>query len=184
MSKQPTRRRRATGAAARTVVVGVAVAALVGIVGASQALAGTDERVMQRQGMIDRQAATGRQGLAAGAVPDERVLERQGSIDRQKAAAGQADEQGKAAEPSQGSPTENVRRFIRPEPRMYSEPQFGGDEPVVPAPASTAPAGGGGGLAIPVAVATLLLAIGAATTWRLRHRRPRPDPTGLPERPA
>ena len=178
MSKQPIRRRRATEAAARTVVVGVAVAALVGIVGASQALAGTDERVMQRQGMIDRQAATGRQGLAAVAVPDERVLERQGRIDRQKAAASQADEQGKAAKPSQGSPTENMRRYFRP------EPQFGGDEPVAPAPAPSAAAGGGRGLAIPVAVAALLLALGAATTWRIRHRRPRHDSTRLPERPA
>jgi hypothetical protein len=150
MSKQPTRRRRATRTAARTVVVGVAVAALVGIVGASQALA----------------------------VPDERVLERQGMIDRQKAAASQADEQGRAAEPSQGSPTENVRRFFRP------EPQFGGDEPVAPAPASTAPSGGGVGLAVPAAVAALLLALGAAATWGIRHRRPRHDPIRLPERPA
>jgi hypothetical protein len=167
MSKQPIRRQRATGAAARTVVVGVAMAALVGIVGASQALAATDERVLQRQGMIDRQAATGRQALAAGAVPDERVLERQGRIDRQKAAASQADEQGKAAQSSQGSPTENMRRFFRP------EPQFGGDEPVAPAPAPTAPGGGQGGLAIPVAVAALLLGVGAAATWGIRHRRPR-----------
>jgi hypothetical protein len=170
MSKQPNRRRRATGTAARSVVIGVAVAALVGIVGASQALAATDERVLQRQGMIDRQAATGRPALGAVAVPDERVLERQGRIDRQKAAASQADEQGKAAEPSQGSPTENVRRFFRP------EPQFGGDEPVAPAPASTAPSGGGVGLAVPVAVAALLLALGAAATWGIRHRRPRPRP--------
>jgi hypothetical protein len=142
MSKQPTRRQRSTRTAARTVVIGVAVAALVGIVGASQALAGTDERVMERQGRIDRQ----------------------------KAAAGRADAQGRAAEPSQGSPTENVRRFIRP------EPQFGGDEPVAPAPASTAPSGGGVGLAVPVAVAALLLALGAAATWGIRHRRPRPRP--------
>jgi hypothetical protein len=156
MSKQPIRRRRATGVAARTVVVGVAVAALVGIVGAGQALA----------------------------VPDERVLERQGRIDHQKAAASQADEQGKATEPSQRSPTENMRRFIRPEPRMGPEPQPGGDEQVAPAAASTAPAGGPGGLAIPVAVAALLLAIGAATTWRIRHRRSRHDATRPPERPA
>jgi hypothetical protein len=177
MSKQPIRRRRATGAAARTVVVGVAVAALVGIVGASQALAGTDERVMQRQGMIDRQAATGRQGLAAVAVPDERVLERQGRIDGQKAAADQPDEQGKAEKSSQGSPTEDARRFFRHEPRMYSEPQFGGDEPVAPDPTPTASAGGRTVLVVTVAVAALLLGLGAATTWRLRHRRPRPNPT-------
>lgn len=72
MSRQPTRR-RATRGAVRTLAVGVAVAALVGMVGAGQA-------------------------LAAVAVPDERVLERQGMIDRQKA-LGQADEKGTVALP-------------------------------------------------------------------------------------
>jgi type VI protein secretion system component VasF len=52
MDKQPTRRRRA----ARTVAVGVAVAALVALLGAGQALATSDERVLERQGRIDRQA--------------------------------------------------------------------------------------------------------------------------------
>jgi hypothetical protein len=59
MSKQLTRRR-----ANRTLAVGVAVAVLVGIVGAGQALAAVaapDERVLERQGMIDRQAALGQQ---------------------------------------------------------------------------------------------------------------------------
>jgi hypothetical protein len=74
MSKQPTRR-CATRGAARILAVGVAVAALVGMVGAGQA-------------------------LAAVAVPDERVLERQGMLDRQKA-LGQADEKGRAALPPQ-----------------------------------------------------------------------------------
>jgi hypothetical protein len=71
MSKQPTRR-HATRRAARIFAVGVAVAGLVGIVGAGQA-------------------------LAAVAVPDERVLERQGRIDRQTA-PGQADEQGQVGD--------------------------------------------------------------------------------------
>jgi hypothetical protein len=63
MSKQLTRR-RGTRRATRTLAVGVAVAALVGIVGAGQALAAVaapDERVLERQGMIDRQAALGQQ---------------------------------------------------------------------------------------------------------------------------
>jgi hypothetical protein len=148
MDKQPTRRRRASRAAARTVTVGVAVAALVGILGAGQALAAPDERVLERQGRIDYQAA-----------------------------AGQADQQGKAEEPSQGSPTENVRRFFRPEPDMGPPPQFDGDEPLFPAPAPTAPASDRTGLVISLAVAALLLAVGAATTWRIHHRRPRPEPT-------
>jgi hypothetical protein len=54
--------------------MGAAVAALVGIVGAGQAL--------------------------AAAMPDERVLERQGMIDR-RTAPGQADERGRAALPAQ-----------------------------------------------------------------------------------
>jgi hypothetical protein len=137
MDKQPTWRRRG----ARAVAVGVAVTALVGILGAGQALA----------------------------VPDERVLERQGRIDYQ-AAAGQADQQGKAEEPSQGSPTENVRRFIRPEPNMGPPPQLDGDEQLPPGPVPAAPAGDRTGLAVSVAVAALLLAVGAATTWRIRHR--------------
>jgi hypothetical protein len=149
MDKQPTRRRRG----ARAVAVGVAVAALVGILGAGQALAQPDERVLERQGRIDHQAA-----------------------------AGQADQQGKAEEPSQGSPTENGRRFFRPEPNMGPPPQLDGDEPLFPAPAPRAPASDRTGLVISLAVAALLLAVGAATTWRIHHRRPRPEPTA--ERPA
>jgi hypothetical protein len=144
MDKQPTRRRRA----ARTVAVGVAVAALVATLGAGQALAGPDERVLERQGMIDHQAA-----------------------------AGQADEQGKAAEPSRGPSTPVSRRFFRPEPPMGPLPQLDGDEPLFPTPAPTAPASDRTGLVISLAVAALLLAVGAATTWRIHHRRPRPEPT-------
>jgi hypothetical protein len=152
MDKQPTRRRRGV----RAVAVGVAVAALVGILGAGQA-------------------------LAAQAQPDERVLERQGRIDHQ-AAAGQADQQGNAEEPSQQKATEVPRRFIRPEPNMGPPPQLDGDEPLFPAPAPRAPASDRTGLVISLAVAALLLALGAATTWRIHHRRPRPEPTA--ERPA
>ena len=144
MDKQPTRRRRA----ACTVAVGVAVAALIATLGAGQALAAPDERVLERQGRIDRQAA-----------------------------AGQADEQGKAAEPSQGPSTPVSRRFFRPEPPMGPLPQLDGDEPLFPAPAATAPASDRTGLVISLAVAALLLAVGAATTWRIHHRRPRPQPT-------
>jgi hypothetical protein len=157
MSKQPTRR-HATRRAARTLAVGVAVAGLVGIVGAGQA-------------------------LAAVAVPDERVLERQGRIDRQTA-PGQADEQGTVALPPQlssedraaATPAGNPRRFIRPEPPMGPGPQVG-DQQVAPSPVRTAPAGARGGLVVIVAVAALLLAVGATTTWKVRHRRPQPEST-------
>ena len=147
MDKQPARRRRAPGAAGRTLMVGVAVAALVAILGAGQALAAPDERVLERQGRIDYQAA-----------------------------AGQADQQGNAEEPSQQQATEIPRRWIRPEPPMGEGPQLD-DEQLAPVPAPTAPASSGRGLVISLAVATLLLAVGIATTWRIRHRRPRPDPT-------
>jgi hypothetical protein len=148
MNQQPTRRRRASRAAARTLTVGVAVAALVGILGAGQALATSDERILERQGRIDHQAAVG-----------------------------QADEQGTAKEPSQGSPAETRPRYIRPEPKMGPPPQVDGDEQLTPAPAPTASASSGRGLVIGLTVATLLLAVGAATTWRIRHRRPQPEST-------
>ena len=74
MDQQPTPRRRANRAVARTLAVAATIAALVATLGAGQALAAT-------------------------APPDERVLERQGRIDTQ-AAANQADEQPKAAEPA------------------------------------------------------------------------------------
>jgi hypothetical protein len=137
MDKQPTRRRRG----ARAVAVGVAVAALVGILGAGQAQAQPDERVLERQGRIDYQTA-----------------------------AGQADQQGNAEGPSQGSPTETRPRYIRPEPTMGPPPQLDGDESLFPAPAPGAPASDRTGLVISLAVAALLLALGAATTWRIYHR--------------
>ena len=146
MNKQSTRHRRATGAAARILVVGVGVAALVAVLGAGQALA----------------------------APDERILERQGRIDQ--AAAGQADQQGKAEEPSQGSPAETRPRYIRPEPNMGPPPQF--DEQAFLTPAPQAPDRGRGGLVAAVAVATvLLLALGGGATWWIRHRRPQPEST-------
>ena len=140
MDKQPIRRRRA----ARTVAVGVAVAALVGILGAGQALAATPS-------------------------PDERMLERQGRIDRQ-AAAGQADEQANAKERSQQKATEVPRRWIRPEPNMDPRPPLDPDEQLAPAPVPAAPAGDRTVLIVTMVVAALLLAVGAATTWRIRHR--------------
>jgi hypothetical protein len=152
MDKQPTHRRCGPSAAARTVVVGVAMAALVAVFGAGQALAATPPL-------------------------DERMLERQGRIDHQ-AAAGQTDEQGKAGEGSRQKATEVPGRWMRPEPPMGPPPQFDGDEQPAPAPTATAPApaSSGRGLVITAAVAALLLAIGA-TTWRIRRRRPHPEST-------
>jgi hypothetical protein len=60
MSKQRTRRRRTRCAVARAIAVGGAVATLVAILGAGQAAASTappDERVLERQGLIEQQAA-------------------------------------------------------------------------------------------------------------------------------
>jgi hypothetical protein len=148
MNNQPFRRRRAAcRAAARTLAVAAALAALVATLGAGQALAGPDERVLERQARIDQQAA-----------------------------AGQADEQGKAAEPSQGSPAQPPRRFFQPEPPMDTGPRLDADEQVAPAPAPRPP-NGPDGLVISLALAALLLAAGAATTWRIYHRHPRPEPT-------
>jgi hypothetical protein len=149
MSNQPTRRRRASRAAARKLAVAAALAALVATLGAGQALAG----------------------------PDERVLERQATIDRQKAAAGQADEQGKAEEPTQGPATPFPRRFVKPEPPMDTGPRLDADEQAVPVPVPPAPTDQDG-LVIGLTVAALLLAAGAVTTWRIYRHRPRPEPTG------
>jgi hypothetical protein len=150
MNKQRTRRRRARCTAARTLSVAAAIAALVAILGAGQALAAT-------------------------APPDERVLERQGRIDRQ-AAASQADEQGKAEEPATGSPTTSPRRFFKPEPPMDTGPRLDADEQVAPAPAPPPPTSQTG-LVISLAVAALFLAAVAFATWRIYHRRPRSEPT-------
>ena len=148
MTKQPTRRRRATGTAARTVVIGVAMAALVATLGTGQALAGTDERVLERQGRIHQQAS-----------------------------AGQADEQDKAAEPSQHKATQVPRRFFRPEPSMDTGPRLDADQQLPPAPAPPVRAHSRTGLAVTLAFVALLLAVGAATTWRIRRRRPQPEST-------
>jgi hypothetical protein len=109
------------------------------------------------------------------ATPDERVLERQGRIDRQ-AVNGEAGHQGKAAEPSQAPSVQYPRRYLRPEPPMDTSPRPDIDEPVAP-PAPPAQDGDRDGLVITLAVVALLLALGAATTWRIHQRRPRPEPT-------
>jgi hypothetical protein len=148
---KPTRRRRAAcRAAARTLASAAALAALVATLSAGQALAAT-------------------------AGPDERVLERQARIDQQ-AAAGQADEQPRAEEPTPGPPTTYPRRFLKPEPPMDTGPRLDADDQVAPAPAPRPP-NGPDGLVIGLTVTALLLAAGAATTWRIYHRRPRPEPT-------
>jgi len=147
MSKQPTRRRRPGRVVARTLAVAAAAATLFAIVGASQAMAGPDERVLERQGRVDHHEATG-----------------------------QADEQPKAAEPSQTSSAQVPRRHLRPEPPVAYGPPLDSNEPLFPAPALPVPARSRTGLAVTLAVAALLLALGAATTWRLR-RQARPQPT-------
>ena len=149
MNKPTRRRRTACRAAARTLAIATAVAALIAILGAGQALAG----------------------------PDERVLERQGRIDRHET-AGQADEQGKAAEPTQAPSAQTPRRYFKPEPPVAYGPPLDSDEPLFPAPAPPPPANNRAGLAVTLAVVALLLAVGAAATWRIHHRRPRPEPTG------
>jgi hypothetical protein len=145
---KPTRRRRAAyRATARTLAIAAALAALVATLSAGQALAGPDERVLERQGRIDTQAA-----------------------------ANQADEQPKAAEPAPGPSTQYPRRFFKPEPPMDTGPRLDADEQVAPAPAPPEQTGQDG-LVIGLAVAALLLAAIAAATWRIQHRRPRPEPT-------
>jgi hypothetical protein len=144
----PTRRRRAAcRGAARTLATATAMAALIATLSVGQALAGPDERVLERQGRIARQGTTG-----------------------------QGDEQGKATEPSQGSPAQYPRRFFKPEPPMDTSPRLDADQQLPPAPAPPAPADDRAGLVITLVVVALLLAVGAATTWRI-HRRPRPEPT-------
>jgi hypothetical protein len=145
----PTRRRRAAcRGAARTLATATAMAALIATLSVGQALAGPDERVLERQGRIDRQGTTEKD-----------------------------DEQGKATEPSQGSPAQYPRRFFKPEPPMDTSPRLDTDQQLPPAPAPPAPADDRAGLVITLVVVALLLAVGAATTWRIQHRRPRPEPT-------
>jgi uncharacterized protein HemX len=148
MSKQRTRRRRAAAAAAQTVALGVAVAALVAILGAGQALAGPDERVLERQSRIDHQLSVG-----------------------------QAADQGKTEKSSQQKAAEVPRRFIRPEPPMDTSPRLDAEQQVPPTPAPSVPADSRAGLAVALAVAALLLAVGGAATWWIHHRRPQPEST-------
>jgi hypothetical protein len=150
MNKQHTRRRRTRCAVVRALAVGGAAAVLAAVLGTGQALAGV-------------------------APPDERILERQGRIDTQ-AAANQADEQGKAQESSQQKATELPRRWIRPEPPMDTGPRLDADEQVAPPP-PPAPDDAGPGLTGPAILSALILALAAIMTWRVRHGRPRPDAT-------
>ena len=142
-----TRRRWAACRAARTLAIATAMAGLIATLYAGQALAGPDERVLERQGRIDRQATTG-----------------------------QADQQDKA-EPSQAPSARYPRRYPRPEPPMYTGPRLDTDQQVPPAPAPSPRADSRAGLAVTLAVVSLLLAVGAATTWRIHRRRPRPELT-------
>jgi hypothetical protein len=153
MSKQRTRRRRTRCAVARAIAVGGAVVTLVAVLGAGQAPAST-------------------------APPDERILERQGLIDQQAAEQRRADEQGKAQESSQQKATEVPRRWFRPEPPMDTGPRLDPDEQVAPTPPPPAPDDAGPGLIGPAIIATLVLALAAISTWRIRRRLPTgPDPT-------
>jgi hypothetical protein len=145
MHKQSIRRRRAHCAVARAIAVGGAVATLVAILGAGQALAQPDERVLERQGRIDHQAA-----------------------------AAQADQQGKAQERSQQKATELPRRWIRPEPEVGPPPQLDEQAFLTPAP-ETPDRGRGGLVAAVVVATVLLLALGGGATWWIRQRRPQPE---------
>jgi hypothetical protein len=149
MNKQSTRRHRARRAEVRTVAIGVAVAALVAIIGAGQA-------------------------LAAIAPPDERILERQGRVNHERS-AGQADEQGTAEETAQGSPTETRPWSGRPEPKMEPGPWID-SQPTAPQPDVDGAGQPRRGLVTGAAVAALLLAVGAIIWW-VRRRRPPPEPT-------
>jgi hypothetical protein len=154
MNKPTRRRRTARRGATRTLAIAAAMAALLATLGAGQALAGPDERVLERQGRIQRQA-------------------------HEQATAGQAHERGKAAaEHSQGSSAQYPRRFFQPEPKMSTEHWVNTNQTPAPAPAPTAPENSRRlVLAITLGIVALLLAFGAAATWRIQHRRPRPEPT-------
>jgi hypothetical protein len=161
MNKQPTNRRTACRAAARTLAIATALAALVATLGAGQALAGPDERVLERQGSIDRHTAVAQadeQGRVA--LPPQLSSE-------DKAAVAQAER-----ERSRQAPVRVPRRYFQPEPPMSAESRLDIEQPA-PAPA---PADSRTGLVVTLAVVALLLAVGAAMTWRI-HRRPRPEPT-------
>jgi hypothetical protein len=164
MNKQPTRRPTACRAAARTLAIATAMAALVATLGAGQALAGPDERVLERQGSIDRHLA------AAQADEQGRVTLPPQLSSEDKAAFAQAER-----ERSRQAPVRVPRRYLPPEPPMSTESRLDIEQPA-PAPAPLVPADSRTGLAVTLAVVALLLAVGAAMTWRI-HRRPRPEPT-------
>jgi hypothetical protein len=147
MSRTIRRRRAACRAAARTLAVGAALAALAATLGAGHALA----------------------------VPDEHTLERQGMIERQTA-AGQADDQPKAGAPSKHTGAQLPRRFIRPERAVNPSPRIDLDQ-LAPAPPPPTTGRGRVGLAVAMVIVALVLALGAAATWHTHHRRPRPEPT-------
>jgi hypothetical protein len=162
---KPTRRRRATSrGAARTLATATAVVALVATMNAGQGLAVPDERVLERQGRIDRQAeagqAAGEQGKAA--LPPQLSSE-------DKDAFAQA-----ARERSQQPSATTRRRHFPPEPPVHTGPPLGVDEQPAPAPPR---AGDRDGLAIAMAAVALLLGLGAAATWRIHRHRPRPELT-------
>ena len=148
MNKPTRRRRTACRGAARTLAIATATAALIATLSAGQALAGPDERVLERQGRIDRQAVNG-----------------------------EADGQGEATEPSQAPSAQYPRRYLPPEPPMDTGPRLDADQQLPPTPAPPIPADSRTGLAFTLAVVALLLAVGAAATWRIHRRRPRPEPT-------
>jgi hypothetical protein len=160
MTKPIRRRRAACRAAARTLVIAAALAALATTLGAGHALAAPDEHTLERQGMIDRQATAG-QADARGrvALPPQLSSE-------DKAAFAQAER-----ERSRG-PVETGRRYLPPEPTMDTGSRLGVDEQPAFTPAPAAPAGDRDALAIAAAVVALLLALGVAA-WRIhRHRLP------------
>jgi hypothetical protein len=164
MNKSTRRRRAACRGAARTLAVATAMAALVATLSVGQALAGPDERVLERQGRIDREAEAGQAGeQGKAALPPQLSSE-------DKDAFAQA-ERERSQQPSATTP----RRHFPPEPPVHTGPPLGADEQPAPAPPK-APADSRAGLAVTLAAVALLLAVGAATTWRI-HRRPRPEPT-------
>jgi len=65
MNKPTRRRRTACRGAARLLAVATALAALTATLSVGQALAGPDERILERQGRIDRQAEAADQGKGA-----------------------------------------------------------------------------------------------------------------------
>jgi hypothetical protein len=146
MNKQLTRRRRAAcRATARTLAVAAALAALVATLGAGQALAGPDERVLERQARIDQQAATG-----------------------------QADEQSKAAETGPGPSTQYPRRFFKPEPPMDTGPRLDADDQVAPNPPPPASDRTGLVISLAVAALLLAAGAATTWRIQHRRPRPEP----------